>query len=178
MFKRAKFKSTFFQDEFISVDAIEKLQPIDRTSSGSNIKSLEFSHIPQYSNYQARNYVIGYIGKKLGLQPRKGAVPNSWIALKGKGKLFEPNDFLIEMCEKIDDKFDEFHGSGVRLCEAPFEQLFDLIMKEYPTFLPKVVKLYCKVKFYARLKQLNYELKMNKLNKSVRPFKQNAQFTN
>ena len=45
------------------------------------------------------------------------------------------------MCEKIDEKFDEFHGTGVRLCEAPFEQLFDVIMKEYPTFLSVSCKI-------------------------------------
>ena len=82
------------------------------------------------------------------------------------------------MCENIDEQFDEFHGSDVRVCEAPFEKLFDNIMKEYPTYLPKVVKLYCKVKFYARLKRLNHELKLNKLNNTVRSFKQTAQFNN
>ena len=94
---------------------------------------------------------------------------------------FEEKDkivVVIEMSEKIYEKFDGFHGTGARLCEAPFEQLFDVIMKEYPTFLPKVVKLYCKVKFYARLKQLNYDLKISKLNKTVRSYKQNAQFNN
>ena len=105
--------------------------------------------MPQHSNRQARNYVIGFVEKKSGLKPRPTPVPDSWIGLRGKGKLFEPDDCLINMCEKVDKKFDEFHGSGVRVCEAPFKKLFDMVMQEYPTFNPHVVKLYVKVKFYA-----------------------------
>ena len=83
------------------------------------------------------------------------------------------------MCEKVDTKFDEFHGNGVRVCEAPLEKLFTIVMKEYPTFNPKVVKLYIKVKFYARLRQLNHEIKLKRLNNnSVRAMKQTAQFVN
>ena len=83
------------------------------------------------------------------------------------------------MCEKVDEKFDQFHGSGVRVCEAPFEKLFENVMNEYPTINPNVVKLYIKVKFFARLKQLNQEIKMKKLkHNSVRAMKQTAQFLN
>ena len=80
---------------------------------------------------------------------------------------------------KFDENFNQFHGSGVRVCEAPFDKLFDIIINEYPTINPKVVKLYLKVKFFARLKQLNQEIKMNKLKQNtVRAMKQTAQFFN
>ena len=51
-------------------------------------------------------------------------------------------------------------------------------MAENPGFPAKVVKLYCKLKVFARIMLLNRDIKMRKLNKSVPIFKQTAQFMN
>ena len=98
----------------ISAEAMDKLYPIERDVKGNGDQMLE--DLSQYSNYQARNYVIGFVGKKLGLKPNPSPVSDSWIRLRGKGKLFEPDDCLTNMCEQVDKKFDEFHSSGVRVC--------------------------------------------------------------
>ena len=42
------------------------------------------------ANYQAKNMVVGFVGKKHGLKPKKTLPAESLIALKGKGTLFEP----------------------------------------------------------------------------------------
>ena len=135
-------------------------------------------NVKEMSNFEARNYVIGFIGKKLGLRPRSSQKSESWISLKGKGRLFEPSDELINICEICDRKFDEFHKDGLKKCNKPFNVLFQEIISNFPSFPPKVVKLYCKVKFYARIRMLNRDIKLKKIKKSVRMFKQTAQFMN
>ena len=52
-----------------------------------------------------------------------------------------------------------------------------LILKKLVDVDPKIIKLYCKVKFYARLKLINEKLKTSK-GRNVRYMKQTAQFTN
>ena len=69
------------------------------------------------------------------------------------------------------------HGNGLRKCKFPFDSLCEQIMAN-PSFPVKVVKLYCRVEFYARLRQLNRYIKIKNLNKSVRTYKQTAQFPN
>ena len=74
--------------------------------------------------------------------------------------------------------FNIYHGNGLRKCKYPFDNLCKQIMKENPSVPVKVVKLYCRVKFYAPFRQLNRDIKIKNLNKSVRTYKQTAQFTN
>ena len=95
------------------------------------------------SNREARNFVIGYVGRKMGLKPRKTSNEWSWISLKGKGRLFEPSDELIAICESCDKVFDNFHGDGLRICKNPFNKLWKEILKGNPTYPVKVVNLYC-----------------------------------
>ena len=75
--------------------------------------------------------------------------------LKSMGKLFVPTTDLQSMCEACDKLFDNFQGNGLRICDHPFDQLWKAVLKEYPSFPMKIVNLYCRVKFYARLRQLN-----------------------
>ena len=89
-----------------------------------------------------------------------------------------PTEELKNICEISDRIFDFFHGDGLRFCKNPFSDLCKEILDENPTLSVKVVSLYCRVKFYARLRQLNRDIKIKNLNKSVRTFKQNAQFSN
>ena len=90
----------------------------------------------------------------------------------------EPSSDLIEMCARCDQLFEEFHGNGIRSCYNPLEKIQSSISKSNPTFPPRIVELFCKVKFYSRIKQLNINMKIKKHNKSVRALKQNAQFLN
>jgi hypothetical protein len=102
---------------------------------------------------------------------------NSWISVKGEGKLVEPSTDLISMVAKCDDLFDVFHGKGIKIGKNPLEKLTSFILKEHPDFPPKIVNLFCKVKFFSRLKDLNTQLKMSRV-KNVRSLKQIGQFTN
>ena len=168
------------RDEFISVDILDRVGFAKCENKENSIVkfSSESSAIRQYSEFHARNLVIGFIGKKLGLKPTMHPVGDSWIGLKGKGKLFEPTEDLIEICEKLDSEFNDFHGEGLKLCKDPMNTLCINIAKKYPTFPFTIIKLYTKVKFYARLKHLNMDVKMKSFNKSVRWYKQTGQFVN
>ena len=140
----------------------------------------EASTRQEMSNFQARNFVVGFVGNKLGLKPKTNPPADSWITLKGKGKLFEPSDDLRTICETIDTFFENFNGSGLRICQRPLERLVKSVHDEHPNFPLKVVHLYLKVKFYARLRLLNSNIRMKSLfkNKSIRSYKQTAQFVN
>ena len=83
-----------------------------------------------------------------------------------------------EMCAICDKLFDEFHGKSIRIVPDPLGKLQTLILKKHASFPPRIVSLFCKVKFFSRLRQLNVKLKLKTLNQSVRAYKQSAQFLN
>lgn len=138
-----------------------------------------FLHFLCLDSKEARNYVAGYICKKLSLIPHEtlSLKPNSWISWKGEGKLIEPNSELVELIAKCDNLFDKFHGKGIRVMKNPLEKLCEKIQSENPDFPTEIVKLFCKVKFFSRIKDLNNQLKLSR-KKSVRCFKQLGQFLN
>ena len=117
-------------------------------------------NIRECSNIEAKNYVIGFVGRKLGFKLKQNSSEPSWVSLKGKGRLFEPRQDLKNVCETSDRMFNIFHGNGLRKCKYPFDSLCKQIMKENPSFPVKVVKLYCRVKFFARLRHLNLDIKI------------------
>ena len=146
IFKYAHFCMRFFhflhQDTFISAELLDKhdtfvsLKPRTETC---NIFKTNFNFDRHNSNFEARNYVIGYIGNKLGLKQKQNVNDKSWITLKGKGKLFEPTDELKGICETCDFMFDVYNGNGLRICQNPMRKVVQFIMRENPTFPPKVV---------------------------------------
>ena len=107
-------------------------------------------NIHESSNSETRNYVIGFVARKLGVKQKQNSSETAWVSLKGKGRLLEPREDLKSVCEISDKMFDSFHGNGLRMCKDPFFSLCKQIMKENPSFPVKVVRLYCRVKFYAR----------------------------
>jgi hypothetical protein len=126
---------------------------------------------------EPRNYVAGYICKKLNLLPNDTENLSSWISVKGEGKLVEPTPDLISMIATCDGLFDNFHGKGIRVGKNPLEKLTAFILKQNPDFPPKIVNLFCKVKFFSRMKDLNTQIKLSRI-KTVRSLKQIGQFTN
>ena len=103
----------------------------------------------------------------------------SWIALKEKGKLFEPTDDLKYICNRYDTMFGVYNGNDLRIfCNNPLEKVVEIILHKHPTFLTNVVWLYSKVKLYARMRQLNQDIRVKHLNKSVSFYKQSGQFSN
>ena len=159
------------------LDNIKFICPRKKETKTTIAYENESSRIRELSDNEAKNYVIGFVGKKLGL---KGKMPTSetWIGLKGQGKLLEPSDELINICDKCDIMFDKFHGAGFRDCSDPQKALVKFILDEYPTFPIRIVQLFCRTKFYARLKHLNNDLKMESYKKSTRMYKQTGQFVN
>ena len=82
------------------------------------------------------------------------------------------------MCRNCDQEFSNFHGLSLRKVKNPLKKLEDKISTKFPFIPRKVSKLFIKVKFYARLKRLNFKLKERSLLNSVRSLKQKAQFLN
>ena len=108
---------------------------------------------------EAFNYVAGYIGHKLGFQPSNEQHQINWISKVGGGKLHQPKEELIQMCRNCDQEFSNFHRLSIRKVKNPLKKLEDKIAMKFPLIPQKVSKLFIKVKFYARLKRLNFKLK-------------------
>ena len=108
---------------------------------------------------EMKNYVGGYICRKLKLQSSE-QVPNSWVYLKGQGRLLQPDEAIQDVLSKCDKIFSAFNGTSpfsLRKCKDPLGKVQNLITKKLVD--PKIIRLYCKVKFYARLKLINEKLK-------------------
>ena len=125
-----------------------------------------------------RSYVGGYICRKLKIKPAD-QVPNSWIHLKGEGRLIQPSEGIQDILEKCDKVFNDFNGMSISLkkCSNPLGKVIGLMMRKLQDINPKIIKLYCRVKFYGRLKLINQRLKESK-GRRVRYLKQTAQFIN
>ena len=166
------------EDTFLSADLLDELHlDIHPDMLEPDAYVDDELHEFELNSNEPRNYVAGYICNKLNLVQRNKTEENSWISIKGEGRLKVPSSELLEIIGKCDDIFDDFHGKGIRVGKNPLEKLNALILKKHPNFPPKIVILFCKVKFFSRIRYLNIDIKVNKL-KSVRSFKQMAQFTN
>ena len=64
-------------------------------------------HEFSYEKSEPSDYVAGFICKKLKLEPNKRDNLDSWISLKGGGKLLEPSDELREV-SSINNKLGPF----------------------------------------------------------------------
>ena len=89
------------QDDLVSSDILEQIEGI-KISEFVRQSTLPKQRRRKICNYQARHYVIVYVGKKLGVQSNTSSIPNSWIIKKGRGELFEPSDDLVNICEVCD----------------------------------------------------------------------------
>ena len=161
-------------DEFLSVNLIDEL---DLDLPDNVYCKYQKNEIPEL-NVEARDYVAGYITHKLKLSASNDRKPNSWISLKGEGRLQEPNEKLKEIVAKCDNIFDQVLGKGLSDLKNPLEKLKTEILNQNPDFPPQIVTLFCKVKFYSRIKVLNVNLKLNRMKNSVRSLKQMGQFLN
>ena len=121
-------------------------------------------HELELNSNEPRNYVAGYICNKLNLVQSNKTEENSWISIKGEGRLKVPSSELLEIIGKWDDIFDDFHGKGLRVGKNPLEKLNALILKKHPNFPPKILILFCKVKFFSRIFQILI-LKLTSLNR-------------
>ena len=161
-------------DEFLSVNLIDELD-LDLPDN-VHCKSQK-NEIPEL-NVEARDYVAGYITHKLKLSASNDRKPNSWISLKGEGRLKEPNEKLKEIVAICDNIFDQVLGRGLSDLKNPLEKLKTEILNQNPDFPPQIVTLFCKVKFYSRIKVLNVNLKLSRMKNSVRSLEQMGQFLN
>lgn len=165
-------------EEFVSADLLSGISPPE----DSSVAEEEPTHIEDefYSQdySEARNYIAGYICKKLHLPQKDSTRTSSWVSVKGS-QLMEPNSELIEIVAKCDETFNLWKEKVLKAGNDPLGKLKSLILKEHPNFPHDVVVLFCKVKFFACLKDLNIKLKVGRGNTaSVRCLKQTGQFLN
>ena len=141
----------------------------------------ELEAVQGKSGEQAIVYVCGYIAKKLH-QKAPGLLLSSeskneatWIDLKSRGSLTYPSNALVNAVKHYENIFMEFHGEDLDRNLNPIERTINQILKKNKNFPAPVVKLYVTLRFFNRLKNLNNRI-LTKRSKSVRCFKQTAQF--
>ena len=100
------------------------------------------------------------------------------IHFKGEGKLKQPTRATLDIIEKCDTIVNQFNKSSLRLCHDPLGKVVNIIINKHPTFPIKIVKLFCKVYFYSRIRQIFNDIKMKKIKRSFRSMKQMGQFIN
>ena len=174
------YSNFLWQENFVTARFVKNLQEdIDvESEEDGDLVEIEKSVVNDEISDEPRDYVAGYICKKLNLPGAKVKDTNSWIHKKGEGRLIQPSNDMEDLCKVSGIVFDDVHGSGLRLCKNPIKRVVDLILKYNPTFQPQAVNLFCKVIFFARIKKMNIILRSQRLNKSVRSYKQCSYFIN
>ena len=66
------------------------------------------------------------------------------------------------MCKKVNEMFNKFNGSFLKNCPDPLGKLVKLTIQKWPNFDSKIVKYFCRMKFFARIRRINIELKLKK----------------
>ena len=92
-------------------------------------------------NVEGRDYVTGYITHKLKLSALNDRKPNSWISLKGEGRLKEPNEKLTGIVAKCDINLDQVLGKDHSDLNNPLEKLKTEILNKNPDFPSQIVTL-------------------------------------
>lgn len=124
---------------------------------------------------EGMNYVAGYIAKKLHISDNSPKVKSNWIELKSNGNLIYPSEKLLNSCQVMENEFIKFHGKNLCTSSDPIGKLEKIILETHPEIDANIAHLYCKVRFFSRLRKLNQELSTFK---NVRYYKQMCQFKN
>ena len=94
-------------------------------------------------------YVVGYVQQKakkkfpnMGLP---GGIPKGWLQLLSRGGLTHPNEALVNLCEKLEAVFVDFHGTDINREPNPMERLMAKCMTQLNLPLDKKNCLHCKI---------------------------------
>ena len=69
---------------------------------------------------------------------------------------------MVDLIEKCDKVFKSVHGDTLQIGKDPLLNLELKIMSVHSEFDRKIVKLFCKIRFFSHVKMLNNDLKINK----------------
>ena len=124
-------------------------------------------------------YIAGAMCYKFKLETKASSKHDSWIGIKGFGRLKEPSDEVFEKVKQFDNLFDLYQDSGLKSGFDPIGRCQKFIQSKYPDFNAKAILYFCRVKFFAKIRIMNKELQPKKYGaKNVRFYKQMAQFVN
>ena len=157
-------------------ESVAKIMEVEDNDAEEETLGLEVDE--EVEDEESFDYVVGFVGHKLGYEPSTEEKPDSWIAAVGGKKLHHPNEDLKDMCRKCNVKFNEFHGNSLKNCKDPLLKLENLIKSSFPGIPRNVSRLFCKVRFFSRLRRLNQRSKDISKSNTVRALKQKAQFLN
>ena len=93
----------FNDDTFVSADLFDRIDGdlLDNVFNDEVANAVDEIQDLDIDSNEARNYVAGYIGKKLNLETNSPKKINSRLSVKGGGKLFDPSDKLSELCKNL-----------------------------------------------------------------------------
>ena len=89
--------------------------------------------------------------------PRGVVSPGEFIEHRSHGKLCAPTDETLLLTLKCDEGFNLMHGEGCNLkdCKNVFEKTGSFIRSLFPEIPDDLVRLFVKIKYYARIRALN-----------------------
>ncbi len=118
--------------------------------------------IQEEMGYETLKYIAGFISHKFHLPPGESN-GSSWIDEKSNGKLIVPTTNLTKQCLELDVSFNKFHGDKISFEPNPIENFNKFAGLFHSSIDPKIIELFGRCRFYARLKQLNQELSKKKI---------------
>ena len=161
-----KYKEQFVTSHLASFENAQMVleEDVKEDDAGAkHVASLNFE-----SDKHALEYISGYISVKLNF-PTEEPIPGSYIWLKSlcNFKKALPN---MEICIKyLDAAFNAFHGNSELDTRSGPNIMVDTVnymekfCKDRGLSVPlKVIQLFMKVKFYARIKYINSQIKLSK----------------
>ena len=89
--------------------------------------------------------------------PRGVLEEQEFISLRSHGGLSAPTEETLKMVVNCDYAFNKMHGEGAKVKDGKriLEQTTSFIINLFPDIPEKIAKLFVKVKYHARIKALN-----------------------
>ena len=130
-------------------------------------------------------YIAGYLafkfkhehpelGSKTSDEPLFQPDNSPWITALSRGGLMKPSDDFLMTVQQFEIEFKKFHGDGLNRCSNVTKRFAAVLESKFPRIPKDVIKKYSRVRTFIRLKDLNKNVREQKL--TNRNLKQITQF--
>ena len=175
------YKEQFLTSHLSSHDEAQKV--LEQDDTGEDIEAQHVAGINFPSNQDALDYVSGYVTFKLKY-PSEEPPPGSYTNLKSYGNLKKAVPEMELWIKTLDVAFNDLHGnselelsSGPNIMRDTVNHMDKFCLGQGMRVPLKVIEYFMKVKFYARIKNMNSLIKETK-KKNLRGHVKTGHFLN
>ena len=121
-----------------------------------------FLHAPKIGISQIFVFISGRKYKWLGNETRKSTNNSAYMSILSRGGLKMPSETFLKYLNVFECRFRNFHEIDVYSGYDPIGSLATLLKTEFPHIGWDLLYLFCKTRFFIRLKKLNNDLQLKK----------------